>query len=428
MGRSLTLSLYLAAARRGDAIVRRRLLRRDGTPAHARQRMGQSPGPRPEGPVVWLHLARPEFFSHVRDLLHRMADQRPELCFVLTVPQHNAQTLDPADLPNGSKMILAPSDTGRSVRNFLDHWRPELCIWVGLDLRPLLCVETERRDIAMLAIDGPQVQVLQRNWRWFPGLTGAIMSRFSRTLVKDASAAIRRRKLGVPPRSIEELGQLEETTPALPCNEAERDALASDIAARPVWLAAQICGEEDEIIMQAHCAALKRAHRLLLILVPDDPARASEIAGRYALEGLSVAIRSEGQDPGPEIQVYIADYEDEMGLWYRLAPLSFMGRSIGAGGGITPNDPAALGSAILHGPNVHNFRDAYARLAAAGATILVRDAEQLSAAIELLQAPDKPAVMAHAAWDISSSAAEVTDRLIQLGFEAIDLREERGVL
>jgi 3-deoxy-D-manno-octulosonic-acid transferase len=115
-----------------------------------------------------------------------------------------------------------------------------------------------------------------------------------------------------------------------------------------------------------------------------------------------------------------------MGLWYRLSPVTFMGSSLTAGhGGRDPYEPAALGSAILYGPNVSRYIQSYSRFARAGAARIVRDASTLSAAVLRLNAPDQAAIMAQAAWEVATEGAEVTDKVLERLDEILDRRSKR---
>lgn len=171
---------------------------------------------------------------------------------------------------------------------------------------------------------------------------------------------------------------------------------------------------ELEQVSAAHRQASRRAHRLLLILVPALASDAPEMAMRLRDDGFVVACRSEGDEPDEATQIYLADGTAEMGLWYRLAPFSFMGGTLEGAGGRHPFEPAGLGSAVLHGPNTAGHAPFYQRLASAGASRAVRSAADLGNAVEVLLAPDKAAAMAHAAWDVTSSGAEVTNRVVEL--------------
>jgi len=110
----------------------------------------------------------------------------------------------------------------------------------------------------------------------------------------------------------------------------------------------------------------------------------------------------------------------ELGLWYRLASVSFVGGSWEPIGGHNPFEPAALGSAILHGPYVTNFVDIYQRLTDARAARLVSSPQALAEAVDELLAPDRAAIMAHAAWEVVSAGADVTDRAKAILLETLD--------
>jgi 3-deoxy-D-manno-octulosonic-acid transferase len=101
-------------------------------------------------------------------------------------------------------------------------------------------------------------------------------------------------------------------------------------------------------------------------LVPRVPDRAIEIS-------LSYKKRSEAALPGASDAVYLCDTFGELGLWYRLAKVTFVGGSFGAVEGHNPWEPAALGSAVLHGPRVANFAADYEALHQAHAALAVTE-------------------------------------------------------
>jgi 3-deoxy-D-manno-octulosonic-acid transferase len=56
----------------------------------------------------------------------------------------------------------------------------------------------------------------------------------------------------------------------------------------------------------------------------------------------------------------------ELGLFYRLSGIVFMGGSLVKHGGQNPIEAVKLGASIVHGPHVFNFGDVYQALDAAG--------------------------------------------------------------
>lgn len=127
----------------------------------------------------------------------------------------------------------------------------------------------------------------------------------------------------------------------------------------------------------------------LLILAPRHPERSREIAELLTRAGLSFARRSAGEIPGSRTDIWLADTLGEMGLWYRLAPIAFIGGSLVHVGGHTPFEPISLGAAVLHGPHVTNFAPTYAALDGAGGAMELSNPAELAAALRALLAdPD----------------------------------------
>ena len=109
--------------------------------------------------------------------------------------------------------------------------------------------------------------------------------------------------------------------------------------------------------------------------------------------GSGVARRSSGQFPDRNSSVYLADTLGEMGLWYRLAPIAYVGGSFHGIGGHNPFEPIALETAVIHGPDVANFADIYRALDEEEAAIPVLSAEDLGKAV-LNSARSRPSTAA----------------------------------
>ncbi len=382
------------------------------------ERLGQPSLRRPEGGLVWVHLAESAREAPTLDLVHRIGEAQDDLRILVT----SAEPLTAAALPPCAMHQLAPQDSTRATAAFLDHWVPGACIWVGAPLAPATIAETWRRGVALALADAPAVPPQRTGWRPFAPRTDATLGRFDLILALDAGVAAALKAAGAPAGRVTVAGALQEEAPALPCNVRERDSFAENLGARPVWLAVAVPSAEETAIVNAHRASARLAHRLLTIIVPADPARASALAQRLALAGFSVATRSREGEPSAETEIFVADTGDsELGLWYRLAPVTFMGGTLVAGmtGARAPHEPAALGSAILHGPHLGYHALAYAELSEAGATRAVAGAEGLAQALSDLLSPDRAATMAHAAWSVSTRGAEVSDRLMAFVADAL---------
>lgn len=307
---------------------------------------------------------------------------------------------------------LAPADHPADLEQFLAHWMPDVIVLTGGEMRPALMLAAEARHLPVLLVDA--VAPFVKRWGLWPGLVKSAAKGFHAILTVDEVTARSYRKLGAT--TVQRLGRMEDDARALPYFESERAELATLFATRPIWLACDVPESEEAAVIAAHRTAMRLAHRLLLILVPRDPARASVLAETLELqEGWLVARRELNEEPAPEIAVYIAETPDEYGLWYRLAPVTFMGGSLlGAGSNRSPLEAAALGSAIIHGRKTGEFGSEYGRLGASLAAAVASNPTELADLLSELLAPDRAARLAHAAWGVASEGAEVTARIVAM--------------
>jgi 3-deoxy-D-manno-octulosonic-acid transferase len=315
-----------------------------------------------------------------------------------------------------------PVESPAAARAFLAHWRPDLILMTEGELRPILLHEAALRGIPMILADGSAPYLAGNRRGLWPGLYRECLDHFRQILAVDEVAARALRKRGADVSRLRVEGRMEVGSSALPCNEAERAALVRQFQTRPVWLAASVPEVEDAAVIAAHRSALRLAHRLLLILVPDQPERGEALARHmHDTEGWTVARRSADEEPDEETEVFLADAPAEMGLWYRLAPITFLGGTLaGAGSERDPNEAAALGSAMLHGPRHGTWSDTFQRLAESRATRPVSSPADLAEGLAELLSPDRVARLAQAAWAVSSSGADVTDRVVLLVRDLLD--------
>lgn len=406
-----------------NRILAKRLENGKEDPGRLEERRGKASKPRPPGTLVWFHAASVGEALSLLDLITEMGEDDPDLEFLITTGTRTSAEILADRMPDQTRHQFIPLDTIPFVRKFLNHWKPDLAVWTESELWPALITQTAARNIPMVLLNARMSDDSFRRWRWFPGLAKSLLEKFTQVFAQDSRSADKLRKLGARADQLRITGSLKENNTALGHDDHERVEISGLIEARPLWLAASTHPGEEEIVANAHQTARRTAHRLLLIIAPRHPDRGPQIAESLRNQGWRVLLRSEGQQPDAVCDIYVADTLGEMGLWYRLAPFCFLGGSLVPIGGHNPFEPAALGSAILHGPYVDSAEEVYNRLDAAGGAKLVRDERELSEHVKLLIEPHKAAEMAHAAWEVSSSGAEASEAAKTLLFEILDKRD-----
>lgn len=346
------------------------------------ERFGRARLARPAGPLVWVHAASLGETISILPLIERLAAEGQ--CVVLTAVTVTAAELAEKRLPEGCFHQFAPYDAPSLVSGFLDHWKPDLVVMVESEIWPCMCEEVRQRAVPFALVNARMSENSVRGWKRFPRVARYIFACLDLVCAQSEGDADRFRQLGCT--KVETPGNLKFDAPEPAADLAALAALKDQIGPRPVWLAALTHPGEDEIVLKAHKKLLEDNPTLLLVIVPRHPARADELAGLTAGSGFTTARRSAGEKVLAETAVYLADTLGEMGLCYRLAPVTFLGGSFNEAGGHNPVEAMLLGSALLTGPKVANARAVYRDLWAAGAAVRVNDPANLADAVKgLLQ-------------------------------------------
>lgn len=368
--------------------------------ARLREKLGHAGLARPDGALVWIHGASVGECLSVLPLIERLLEIPGRSVLVTSGTLTSAKMMSER-LPPGALHQFAPVDTPAAIARFLNHWKPDIGLFVDSEIWPNMLAQSRGRGMKLAIVNGRMSERSFKGWRLAPRTAAAILGLFDLCLAQDDESAARLSRLGA--RDVRVSGNLKADAPPLPANAAKLDALRAAIGNRPVLLAASTHPGEDETILPAH-DALKRTHRdLLTVIVPRHPERGAAIA---MLCGARAAQRrSQGRDPDADTSIYIADTMGELGLFYRIAPFAFIGGSLVPHGGQNPLEPARLGCAVLAGPHTENFsRDYDAILAAQGEGRVHSCAEIAALAGRLLADPA-------AARELGAAAARGADML-----------------
>jgi len=363
-----------------DAYLARRKRQGKEDPDRFPERQGIAGHPRPAGPLVWLHAASVGESLSVLPLIGRL--RALGLGVLITTGTRTSAALMAERLPRGAIHQFVPVDRVAWVRRFLDHWRPDLGLIVESELWPNLLAESRARRVPLALIQGRMSAQSAAGWRRAPRLIAEMLGSFSLILAQTEGDARRLRVLGGG--TARAVGNLKHSAPPLPANREALADLREALGGRPVWLAASTHPGEEEIAAQVQTRLAGRFPGLCTLIVPRHPDRGAAIAATLAGAGHRVARRALGERPAPDTTIYLADSIGELGLFYRLADIVFMGKSLRVGGGQNPVEAARLGAALLFGPRMDNFTETCAALAACGAARTVAGDTALAPAVAAL--------------------------------------------
>ena len=405
------------------ALLSHRLRRGKEHPARLKERYGHSEIRRPPGPLVWIHCASVGELLTVVPLVGQIrAREFGVLCTSGTVTSANIAELR---LPSGTIHQFVTLDAPRFVNRFLDHWRPDLALFVESDLWPNLIVTAAERGIPLILVNGRLSEQSYRRWRWAPHTIAALLHSFDLCLAQSAAHAGRYRDLGAP--RVSTTGNLKLDVPEPPADANALAALRSAIGGRSVIAGASTHAGEETVLIDTHRRLRNSFPRLLTIIAPRHPDRGRGIVEIARAAQLPVKLRSRGELPDADTDIYVADTMGELGLMYRLAPIVFVGGSLARHGGQNPIEPIKLGAAILHGPHVWNFAEIYAALDEAHGAEQVTDVGKLAVRVGawLTDAGERAAVVAAARATVATLGGALDRTLAALEPYLMQVRLER---
>ena len=113
------------------------------------------------------------------------------------------------------------------------------------------------------------------------------------------------------------------------------------------------------------------------MIAPRHIERGKHIARLSRSIGFSTQLRSDKKELERNTEVYVADTMGEMGLWYSLSKVAFVGGSLVEKGGHNPIEAAQFGTFVLHGSDIFNAKEKYEQLKKMGVCFQVTGRKEI---------------------------------------------------
>ncbi len=393
-----------------DLYLRKRKKLGKEDPQRFEERKGIASFPRPKGRLIWLHGASVGEAMSVLPLINRLVEKYRDIHVLLTTGTVASARMIEGRLPERAIHQYIPIDRYGTVRRFLKHWQPTLAIWVESEFWPNLLVETAKTGCPMVLVNGRVSNDSFEKWMRYHDLAIKMISSFHIVMAQTPRDLERLKQLGA--RNAKFIGNLKYDAPALPAEPKAMSRLEPMLMGRPVWMAASTHPGEEEIILEVHKRIAREIPDLLTIIAPRHPSRGEEI--KALAKDLEVALRSKQQSIKDSTDIYIADTIGELGVFYRLVGIVFMGGSLVEHGGQNPLEAARLNTALLSGPYTKNFADVYQELEDAGAYLKISSGNELVEKITLLLTqPERQQGLARASQLLVESKRGVLEMVLR---------------
>lgn len=375
------------------------------------ERVGQYSKPRPDGKLYWFHGASVGEAVSMLPLIDKLLKDEPDLHIMVTTGTLTSAEIMAKRLPERAFHQFIPFDVPKYAKNLLDHFKPDAVLWFESELWPAMLSEIHQRHIPLILVNGRISDKSFHNWQKFKPIAKEILGFFSLCLGQSEQDRKRLQFLGAPKTDC--LGNIKYAGMPLPVDVNKLAELKSQIGKRRVFLISSTHHNEEEQLA-CHFNRLKEAVRdVFVIIAPRHPERGKEIAEMLERKGFHVSLRSSCQMISDETDVYVADTIGEMGLWYKLAEISFIGGSLINHGGQNFMEPARDKNAVIIGQYTHNFVEMMERAKINGAVMQVMSsADVIEEAISLFREPELLAERQNNAYQWTVKEAEVLDGIV----------------
>ena len=314
-----------------------------------RERAGFASEPRPEGQLIWFHAASVGESLAALTLITRLGERLKDTEFLLTSGTATSAEVVARRMPPRCRHQFAPLDAVAPVHRFLKHWRPDAGVFVESELWPVTLVAAQRSGARLALVNARLSARSVSRWQSKAPTAQFVLDQFTLFLTQNDQIAQNLLTLGADPDRVHPGSNLKAGADPLPVDAATLTDIRQALDGRPVWIASSTHHGEEEQVLAAHKTLLQDHPDLCLVLAPRHPERGDAVETLVAQAGLTCARRSMGQALNTDTQVYLADTLGEVGTWYALSPIVFLGGSLEPIGGHNPFEVAVADAAVITG-------------------------------------------------------------------------------
>ena len=333
---------------------------------------------RPKKNLIWINAVSLGELRSTIPLIKILLKQNYNI-LVTTVTTTSAFHVKTIIKKIDSKNIIhqfSPIDHPLSNKIFLNHWNPCCLILIESEIWPNLINISYKKRIPLVLLQGRITERSYKRWLYVKSLSALIFNKFCLIIAQDIINGQRFEKLGAT--NVKKGINLKNAVPAPFMDKIKEKSLISNINNRKVLLFASIHNNiENEAAITAHIKVKKYAKNLLTIIVPRHPEMADQILSLSKKYDLDTKIRSYDQHINNSTDIYIADTIGELGSFFKIADICFMGGTLSNKGGHNLIEPAIEKCAIIYGPDVSNHQDISDILIKNNAAIQIKNIKEL---------------------------------------------------
>ena len=376
------------------------------------ERIGRPTRERPEGKLIWFHGASVGESVSMLPLINRLLETDENTYVMVTTGTTTSAEIMGKRLPERAFHQYITIDNPVFTKRFIKYWQPDLVLWFESDFWPAMLSTIKKKNIPLILVNGRISNKSFKRWQQFDYISKELLGCFTFCLGQSEEDAYRLRVLGAKDSTC--LGNLKFAGLPIPVDETKKAEITKQIGNRRIFCISSTHENEEYQLGKRFKNLFEKHPDVLVLIAPRHPQRGVEIKTQLTDLGLNVSLRSANEKITSKTQVYIADTIGELGIWYGISPIVFIGGSLVPHGGQNFMEPSRLKDAVIVGPYMHNFTEAMQRAQKANAIIQANDAEEvIDTVIQLFDNKDLLEAKQSLAYNWASGEAKVLDGIVE---------------
>ena len=358
-----------------------RKLRKKEDPTRYKEKLSKIDTPRGDGFLIWFHMASVGEAMSILPLIENCIEEEKIDKILLTSITLSSGKILEKRFSQNNKVIhqFLPLDIPFLTKKFLEHWKPNLSIFIDSEVWPNLILQINKKN-PLLLINGRITKKTFNRWKLVINFAKKIFEKFDLCIASNKESENFLKILGA--KNIMNYGNLKFAQTKNNLNNKLDVSFLNKIKNRKIWCAASTHSNEEILCAESHLKVKKNFNNVLTIIIPRHIDRTKKITLELSSMHLKVALYSKLDQFNENTDVLIIDSYGESLKFYNISKYVFLGKSLSKNlamdSGQNPIEPARFGCKIFHGPNVTNFIEIYEYLKTLGVTKKVNNSDELS--------------------------------------------------
>ena len=359
-----------------------RLLKKKESLERYKEKLSKIKTQRGDGFLVWFHVASVGEAMSILPLIEHCINETKINKILLTSITLSSGTILEKKYKENKKVIhqFLPLDIPIFTNKFLNHWKPNLSIFIDSEIWPNLISQTANKKIPLLLINARITKKSFKRWNLLLPFAKTIFQKFDLCIASNKESEDFLKILGA--KNIKNFGNLKFSQSKINVERKLDLSLLKKIEKRKMWCAASTHATEENLCAETHMKIKKIYNDVLTIIIPRHVERAKKISEDLLNLNLKVVLYSELSEVDNNTDILIVDSYGETLKFYNILKYVFVGKSLAKSlikdSGQNPIEPARLGCKIFHGPNVSNFVEIYDYFETLGITRKINNFDELN--------------------------------------------------